>query len=202
MPERSTGGPTSTYDSARLAWCWCVRVDFASPVGTKRFTDGGPAGDLPANVDGAGVQTWSVVPLVASGLEEGNPGTLSVATLAFGNLDGQWTTWKNTVRLLNTPVQVWKVDFDPDTGAITNLYKKYDGRIDNRQLGMWMQLVLKPHHSSWAREAPWLTPTQLGAGDLMPDPSAPAYYGDQLASNANRMPVSPQAVGGGGKRHG
>lgn len=195
MSERSTGGSTSTFDATRIQWCYCIRIDMPSPVGTKRFTDGGPAGDVVDNIDGTGSQTWSQTIVETGDLSQGQQ-VLAVSNLAFANLDGQWATWNKTVRLINTPVSIWTVFFDPDSHAIANIYKSYEGRIDNRQIGDYAELVLKPHHAEWTREMPTATPMELGASELMPDPATPPYFGDQLKVGRvpPMLPVQPRVV--------
>jgi hypothetical protein len=186
MNERSTAGPTSTFSTAELAWCYCVRLDIGSPVGTKRFTDGGPLGDLTSNVDGTS-QTWTKWPLRVGDLDQGDQKVLSVSRVFFGNTDDPptFSGWAKTPGFRNVAAQVWRVYFD-STGAKVNQYKEYEGSVDNQVIGMWAELVFKPHHTPWSREAPWLTPPQLGAGALMPDPSVPVYFGDSPVSMTTR----------------
>lgn len=186
MGERNVSGSTATFDAAELSWCYCVRLDLGSPVGTKRFTDGGPAGDLTDNIDGTS-QTWTKWPLKAGDFTQGDPDVLSVSRVFFGNTDDPptFSGWAKTPGFRNVAVQIWRVYFD-STGARVNKYKEYEGTIDNQVIGGWAELVLKPFNAPWSREAPWLTPPQLGAGGLMPDPSVPVYFGDSQVSQTSR----------------
>ena len=204
MTERNVGGTTATFDGGQLEWCYCIRVDLPSPVGTKRFAGGGYAlGDVVDDIDGTGVQTWSFVPLDTGGLDQGDQAS-DVTHIAFGNLDangeGQWSNWNRTLKLLNVTVDVWVVYFDPITHARVNVYKTYPGRIDYRSIGDWAELRLKPQYPPWTREAPSITVAQIGAASLMPDPGVPQYLGDQLRSNLLRMPPTIGGDTGSGSR--
>lgn len=183
MPfERSTSGPipASALQDPLIQWCWCVRIDVAAPIGTLRFTDGGPSGNVSANLDGTGVQTWVETPLVVGTLDQGEQGTLSVSSVSFANGDDPptWSGYVASPGLRNAAVQVYFVMFDKYLSTLTGYFKAYDGHVDNQQIGQWAELVLKPHHSPWSREAPFLTLSQLGLGGLMPDPAIPLYFGD------------------------
>lgn len=186
MGERNTSGPTSTFDAAELSWCYCVRLDLGSPAGTVRYTDGGPSGDITDNIDGTS-QTWARWPMRMGDLDQGDQDVLSVSRVFLGNNNDPptFSGWAKTPGFRNAAVQIWRVYFD-SAGARVNKYKEYEGSIDNQVIGVWAELVLKPHHTPWSREAPWLTPPQLGAADLMPDPSVPVYYGDGQVSLTSR----------------
>lgn len=176
--SRDLGGtPLGTIQANEIDWSYFVRIDIASPVGTKRWTDR-PAGDFTGNVDGSS-QTWTGADLIMGPLDQGDQEMVS--WMDFANLDYTWTSWANSPGLRGATVQVWVAWFDA-AGAVAGSYKVYDGRVDNGEYGPRAKMALTPQGRGWSRDVPYATIQELGF-NLMPAQGITIYWGTQVPGN-------------------
>jgi hypothetical protein len=199
MAGRNLGSlPLSQVQANEFDWSYFVRIDVASPIGTKRFTDRycGPttppapsqqsfidtsARTTSLSIDGS-TQLWSEDDVVVGGLDQGQQTMLAVSWLSFANLEEtpgagpKWTGWANNPGLANAPVKVWHVRFDPATGAFVEKILMYDGKVDNARYGSRAELALRS--APIRRLVPTATAQLLGAGPIMPDLHTTIYWGD------------------------
>lgn len=191
MPLRSLPFSASLTQANDIIHYAFVRVDVASPIGTKRFTD--MPGGLTANIDGAGSLPWSEDAVMAGALDQSDQDTMKVSWLKFANLPespatvGKWTTWANSPGLRNAPIFVYdawfNINADLSIGSLAGALLLYQGKIDNHELLEVATLALKPFATPWTREVPWVTGLNLGAAALLPKQDTTVQWGSTLANN-------------------
>jgi len=153
----------------KLAWRWFVRVDIATPVGTKRFCDYATPGVQTLNIDGT-TQAWNETDVLVGGLDQGVQSKVSFVD--FSNLDGQWTAWALTPGLRSAAVRVYHVQFNAD-GTLAGPVKMYQGMVGGQSHLDRTHLELVPSVNPYSKNGLWLTVRDFGAGAFMPDRAVP-----------------------------
>lgn len=159
--------PVGRLQSNTVDWFYFVKIEIASPVGTKRFTNRHT--DYTGDIDGSS-QTWVAEDMQCGGFGQGKQGALRVAKLSFANLDYTWTNWANSPGLRKTNVSVWRGEFNPADGLLDDAILIYVGTIDSHQCGERANLAIKPWRSTWGRKVVTAIP---GLSPLLPAPLMP-----------------------------
>jgi hypothetical protein len=117
---------------------WFVRLDIASPVGTKCFTNKpcDATGKITLNLRGDGSFDWYEYDVEVGTIKEQVDDDTNLSFLKFGNvsaqaglLDRQWTKWSNTPGLRGTTVWIYKAQFDPHTDSYLGAYLRFYGEL-------------------------------------------------------------------------
>lgn len=115
-----------------------VRLDIASPIGTKCFTNKpcDATGKITLNLRGDGSFDWYEYDVMIGTIKESIEDDSSISYLKFGNLsaqagllDRQWTKWSNTPGLRGATVWIYRAQFDPITDAYLGAYLRFYGEL-------------------------------------------------------------------------
>src|SRR5436305_9808527 len=110
-----------------------VRIDFASPVGTKRYTTYPDSATITLNVDGTS-QVWTKFGVIVGRMGQDRGGVESVSWIKVPNNDGPpptFTGWAMSPGIKGARVRVWDGYFFAATGAFIEAAMNYDGKIDD-----------------------------------------------------------------------
>jgi hypothetical protein len=169
-----------------------ARVDVASPVGTKRYSEAF-FGDFTGNIDGSS-QLWSAADFLVGGLNQSAQNVTSVSSISFANISdagtlAPWTGWAITPGLRGAKVQIWVAYFDRSTLALIDKVKLFEGTIDSGEFGDRATMAVAPYVKPWSRQVPAITGMMLGAAPLMPDPTVTIRWVDAVGSIVGYTPA-------------
>lgn len=142
--------PVALIEANEIDWGWFVRVDVASPVGTKRFCD--RAADYTGAIEATSATWLCGSDLRVGAIDQGREFTLQPSNFSVSNLDYTWSNWAQSPGISDAPVEIYVGWFNAD-GSLAGAVKLYHGRIDNHGVLSRAELALKPWVSEWARRA-------------------------------------------------
>jgi hypothetical protein len=164
VSTRNLGGisDAATQDNVICIWDF-VRLDIASPVGTKCFTNKpcDSTGLITLNLGGAGSFDWLDYDVVVGPVVESMQNAATINFVKFGNvsaqntlLDKQWTKWASSPGLRGASIYIYRAQFDPITDSFLGGYLRFFGELGGGTFKDEATITVKPKDTTSVKESP------------------------------------------------
>jgi hypothetical protein len=153
MP-RTVGLPPSWFADSMVHRAFYVKMEFPSPIGTKRWTTKQIlAGSESRDLEGSS-ETWDATKAWEPGtIEAGTTSVLQVNDVSFGNADNQFSDLAYLAGgVREVAITLWCVGFHRTTGADVGSFVLFAGRMDRMEGGEQIRVSIIPH------KQPFLSP--------------------------------------------
>jgi hypothetical protein len=153
MP-RTVGLPPSWFADSMVHRAFYVKMEFPSPIGTKRWTTKQVlSGSETRDLDGVSL-AWDATKAWEPGtIEAGTTSVLQVNDVAFENADNQFSDLAYLAGgVRDVPITLWCVGFHRTTGADVGSFVLFAGRMDRMEGTTTCRVSIIPH------KQPFLSP--------------------------------------------